>query len=296
MRFKDEFKEEMQKLSPTEEQRERIRNGVMKRISEDSAPIPSKKKKPLYLKIAAISGTAVCAAAIAVFAIAGVRGNFIKSNGINCTEGNNGNTGGAYDNDIFSAESISNGGMNDAASAPLDHDHSGSSNSGTDTKYSGSNTSVSKSDDSNIFYESNTSGGKDTDSDGVPSDSSPNANTGGPGDDTSDNIPTGGGTDSAANGGPTTGGGEDIGGNINTGGMGDSLYFQFSEDRSHFRTIIENETHYFALTGETRDFSPENAETADSNFGEPLFIQREGSFIAVFRGDESFVGVYKMTS
>ena len=290
MRFKDEFKEEMQKLSPTEEQQERIRNGVMKRLSEDSAPIPSKKKKPLYLKIAAISGTAVCAAAIAVFVIAGVRGNFIKSNNINCTEGNNGNAGSIYD-----VENISNGGMN-ASSTPLDHDYSGTSDSSTGTKNSGADTNVSKTDDSNIFYESNTSGGKDTDSDGVPSDSSPNANTGGPGDDTSDNIPTGGGMDSAANGGPTTGGGEDIGGNINTGGMGDSLYFQFSEDRSHFRTIIENETHYFALTGETRDFSPENAETADSNFGEPLLIQREGSFIAVFRGDESFVGVYKMTS
>lgn len=72
----------MQNFSPTEEQCERIRLGVMQKLSEnpDKPDTYSKKKKPLYLKIAAISGTAVCAAALLIVVFTGLRGSrFLES-------------------------------------------------------------------------------------------------------------------------------------------------------------------------------------------------------------------------
>lgn len=81
MIFKEEYKKEMQKLSPSEEQCKRIRQGVMQKLS-DNTPEPSGKKKPLYLKIAAISGTAVCAAAVMIVIFGGFRGfNLMEGKG-----------------------------------------------------------------------------------------------------------------------------------------------------------------------------------------------------------------------
>lgn len=118
MDFKEEYKKETQNISPTDEQCERIRNGVMKRLSESTEnSAPAKKKKPLYLKIAAVSGTAVCAAAIAIFAIAGIQKSFIKSNDMNCTEGSTNNAGGN-----FNAESVY--GSSAMSDKQLDHNHS----------------------------------------------------------------------------------------------------------------------------------------------------------------------------
>ncbi len=71
MKFKDEYKKELNKISPTEEQCERIRSGVAKKIAE-SAPV--KKKKPIYLRIAAVSGASICAAAVLIVVIFGMGG------------------------------------------------------------------------------------------------------------------------------------------------------------------------------------------------------------------------------
>lgn len=67
MDFKHEYQSEMQRLSPDEEQLERIRNGVKNRLAKP----PKAKKKPVYLKIAAISGGSLCAAAAALFILIG---------------------------------------------------------------------------------------------------------------------------------------------------------------------------------------------------------------------------------
>lgn len=83
MKFKDEYKKELQKISPTEEQCERIRSEVAKKLAE-SAPV--KKKKPLYLKIAAVSGASICAAAVLIVVAFGMRGG---KHFINSTEGKN---------------------------------------------------------------------------------------------------------------------------------------------------------------------------------------------------------------
>lgn len=91
MDFKTEYQNELNKLSPTEEQCERIRSGVMQKLSED---MPVKRKKPLYLKIAAVSGAAVCAAAVAIVIFAGIKpkvnwsGNSVISPSANGTMGN----------------------------------------------------------------------------------------------------------------------------------------------------------------------------------------------------------------
>lgn len=96
MDFKDEYKNEMQNISPTEEQCERIRSGVMRKLSETA---PVKKKKPLYFKIAAVSGAAVCAAAVVIVIFAGTHSALHISGSKNMiaspTDPGKGMTGGA---------------------------------------------------------------------------------------------------------------------------------------------------------------------------------------------------------
>lgn len=58
MNFKDEYKKEINELSPGEAAAERIRDGVMKRLSEQSVDIKPKKTPLLLGKIAAISAAA----------------------------------------------------------------------------------------------------------------------------------------------------------------------------------------------------------------------------------------------
>lgn len=78
--FDKKFKNEMDLLSPSEEQIERITKAVYERIEREKLESASaakrsvKPKKPLRIKIAAISGT-VCAAAL-VIAVIGIRKNF----------------------------------------------------------------------------------------------------------------------------------------------------------------------------------------------------------------------------
>ncbi len=129
MDFKDEYKNEMQNISPTEEQCERIRSGVMRRLEEKT---PVKRKKPLYLRIAAISGTAVCAAAVAIVIFAGTHSAFHFSGSNNMVASpaapGNGMTGGATNEGSASISSIggANSSINDCApnSAKNDSSHS----------------------------------------------------------------------------------------------------------------------------------------------------------------------------
>lgn len=87
MNFKDEFKQEMSKISPTEEQMSSIRDGVYKKLSEQ--PKQTKKRKtPLFF-----AAGASAAALLGIFVIL----HFSFSNRINVNE-NIGNTG----NTIFS--------------------------------------------------------------------------------------------------------------------------------------------------------------------------------------------------
>lgn len=80
MKFDKEYKNEMDLLSPSEEQLDRIKKGVYERIERENAEaanapkLNKKPKKPLGIKIAAISGTA-CAAAL-MTAVIGIRWHF----------------------------------------------------------------------------------------------------------------------------------------------------------------------------------------------------------------------------
>lgn len=84
MIFKEEYQKEMNRVSPTNAQCERIRNGVLGQISETE-----KRKKPLFPKIAAISSASVCAAAVLVVAAVGALKVVSKSSidGITANEG-----------------------------------------------------------------------------------------------------------------------------------------------------------------------------------------------------------------
>lgn len=106
MDFKDEYKNEMQNISPTEEQCERIRSEVMRKLQEKT---PVKRKKPLYLRIAAVSGAAVCAAAVAIVIYAGTHSafHFSGSNNMLASPAADGATGGAMNEGHSSDFSIS---------------------------------------------------------------------------------------------------------------------------------------------------------------------------------------------
>lgn len=280
MNFKDEYKKEMQDISPTDEQTERIRNGVMKRLAQNSdipenaspAPQKGKKKKPLYLKIAAVSGTAVCAAAIAIFVIVGSRGGITNSSNMTGTANNGGTNFTDNTNNVDIFDSLPSSSPETSISDIIDNEYNGNTSKGGSSRPSSENSGANIDNE----YTSHSDKGN---SDGSFS----NANT-------SDPNSTDNGTSGAADGDePTTGG------NGETVGEGFDLYLQFSEDKSYFKTVIDDETHYFSLTDGTREFSSEKSEYVGSNFGDQLIIQREGRYIAVFRGDGSFVGVFEMT-
>jgi len=60
MNFKDEYKKEISKLAPDEEAAERIRKGVMERLSQPETPV----KKPLPIKRIAVIGASAAACLI----------------------------------------------------------------------------------------------------------------------------------------------------------------------------------------------------------------------------------------
>lgn len=90
MNFREEYKTEAQALTPSAEQCERIRAGVMKKLAENASEVPraAKKKKPLFVKIAAVSGTVVCAAAVMIVVFAGLRHGIFPESADNAAGGN----------------------------------------------------------------------------------------------------------------------------------------------------------------------------------------------------------------
>lgn len=110
MRFEEQYKKEINEISPSEEQLERIRAGVMRKLQ--------KKKKPLYLRIAAISGASAAALVIvaaAVFALP--RGKNDMSNLL----GNSPNN--AEMNGNAAADFEPNGGAASEGNNIFDYDH-----------------------------------------------------------------------------------------------------------------------------------------------------------------------------
>ena len=110
MSFEEQYKKEINEISPSEEQLERIRAGVMRKLQ--------KKKKPLYLRVAAISGASAAALVIvaaAVFALP--RGKNDMSNLL----GNSPNN--AEMNGNAAADFEPNGGAASEGNNIFDYDH-----------------------------------------------------------------------------------------------------------------------------------------------------------------------------
>lgn len=86
MKFKQNYQDEMDRLSPDDKQLERIRNGVYERLkheADNTQPAPNHRKKPLRFKIAAISGGAcacTCAAVLIIFMNGSVRNSSMALN------------------------------------------------------------------------------------------------------------------------------------------------------------------------------------------------------------------------
>lgn len=289
MNFKDEFKKEMQSISPTDKQIERIGKGVMKRLAESSdntSPVPQ-KKKPFYLKIAAVSGTAVCAAAIVIFAFMGIRNNVIK-NGNMSMETNNGN--------IYGSSGA------EASDGSPDHNYCSSSNAGIDSAGCGSDPDSSIKDvDATV---ENSKDGTNTDGDDLQSDQSVTGSDN-KGNSSDDNIPTGGGDDNpnTAGGGTDdnhdTAGGENTdtgGGNIDTGGGDTSAnttpQLNFFNDGRICEISANGSTQVYRLTDDTAEFSDEKAVWANTDSGQGFLVQLEKDRAAVFYKNGSLLGVY----
>ena len=58
MKFSEEYKSAMNKISPDEQTARRIENAVLERISVPEKAAPAKKKKPFYVYAGAFSGAA----------------------------------------------------------------------------------------------------------------------------------------------------------------------------------------------------------------------------------------------
>lgn len=69
MKFSEEYKSAMNKISPDEQTARRIENAVLERISVPEKAAPAKKKKPFYVYAGAFSGAAACIAVLCVVLI-----------------------------------------------------------------------------------------------------------------------------------------------------------------------------------------------------------------------------------
>lgn len=289
MNFKDEFKKEMQTISPTDKQVERIGKGVMKRLAESSdntSPVPH-RKKPLYLRIAAVSGTAVCAAAIMIFAFMGIRNNAIKNGDMSPDAGNA---------NLYSSS------VADGSDGRPDHDYCSGSNAEINSLGGGSATNSSIKD---VFPSVENS--KDSTSTYVEDIRSHQSVTdsGNTGNSMDDNIPTGGGDDNpnTAGGGtddnPDTAGSENAdtgGGNTDTGGGDTSAnttpQLNFFNDGRICEISANGSTQVYRLTDDTAEFSDEKAVWANADSGQGFLVQLEKDRAAVFYKNGSLLGVY----
>lgn len=69
MKFSEEYKSAMNKISPDEQTSRRIEQAVLERISVPEKAAPAKKKKPFYVYAGAFSGAAACIAVLCVVLI-----------------------------------------------------------------------------------------------------------------------------------------------------------------------------------------------------------------------------------
>ena len=256
MDLKEEFKKEMQALAPSEEQAERIRAGVMKKLAEsnlDAPDISAKKKKPLYLKIAAVSGTAVCAAVLIVVFTGLRHGIFLESAD---------HAGGNF---ISNQHSFGNA---NAPNAPnYDDSLAGGAGEYPDIGMEGASTA-----DGNM-----------SDNIQSPSMESPGAaqSTGGPG---FSNFPSISGTPS----------GSDGNGGQNTGTSQSAPYLKFSEDSSVCDVTRYGETvtyrRYEGYVGGENTAEP--LQPAYSDIDTELFVQFDNDIMVVFYSDGTVFRAY----
>lgn len=81
MKFSEEYKSAMNKISPDEQTSRRIEQAVLERISVPEKTAPAKKKKPFYVYAGAFSGAAACIAVLCVVLINVNSGGFTNNAG-----------------------------------------------------------------------------------------------------------------------------------------------------------------------------------------------------------------------
>ncbi len=288
MKFKDEYKKELNKISPTEEQCERIRSGVAKKIAE-SAPV--KKKKPLYLRIAAVSGASICAAAVLIVVIFGMGGGKRIATGLLTNEGNNAagsniNAGGTDDNLPPKSEdnmqhSFSSASMSTASV------QSDPSSAGTSQDISSSLGETSS--DPSEPHDNDTGGGEPiTGGESEPPHGEP--------------APTGGGDEPGIGG-----GGEDRpgigGGGEDRPGIGDGgeeipegfVYLAFSKDNSVCEVTVNNAARSYRLDEDASapPLSDDTAFGAVTNNGLDVLAQFDEDMMFIYFKDGRIYNIYR---
>ena len=266
MDFKEEYKNEMQKFSPTEEQCERIRSGVMQKLAQNA---PIQRKKPLYLRIAAISGTAVCAAAVAVIIFTGAFSSFktggsdnmtaAPNNGANIMAGGNTNEG--------NASAYPTSGADQSISSYHPNDHCSS----TFPEGSINNSAPSQDDRPNSSITNPVTGGGDQP--GIAGGEYPNTG-GGETSSTGKPMP------------PPTGG----------GGSEDSFFIKFFNNTDSCEVTVNGDVSTYTKADiSLPDPEMDDAAKADNNIKHELFVQFDENIMLVFYKDGTLFGIYEKT-
>lgn len=290
MKFKDEYKKELNKISPTEEQCERIRSGVAKKIAE-SAPV--KKKKPLYLRIAAVSGASICAAAVLIVVIFGMNGGKHFS-GINMTPSAN--------EGINAAGSYTDTGGADQNLPPKSEDNlQNSFGSASVSTASVQSDPSSAGTSSGLSEPAPADGGEDNPG---SADSGEPITGGGPEPPPGEPAPAGGGEDNPGGGipsnpgepAPTGGGGDEPG----IGGEGVEIpdgfvYLAFSEDNSICEVTVNEATRSYRLDKDTSapPLSDDMAFGAVTNNGLDVLAQFDEDMMFIYSTDGRIYNVYR---
>lgn len=285
MKFKDEYKKELNKISPTEEQCERIRSGVAKKIAERA---PVKKKKPLYLRVAAISGASICAAAVLIVVIFGMGGEKRITTGLLANEGNNTNAGNADQNfPPKSEDSIQQFG---SASSPTANAQSNSSSAITSLE---SHTSIGR--PSSDISDS----GKGTASvPYAPLDPTCEGSDSISGVTSSENPPMGGGGSEPIPGEPATAGGDKDDPYGAGGGEEISygfVYLAFSEDNSICEVTVNEATRSYRLDKDASapPLSDDMAFGALTNNGLDVLVQFDEDMMFIYSIDGRIYNIYR---
>ncbi len=315
MKFKDEYKKELNNISPTEEQCERIRSGVAKKIAETAHV---KRKKPLYLRIAAVSGASICAAAVLIVVIFGTGGGKRIATGFLTNKGND--TAGSYtdaggiDDDLppKSEDNLqhSYGGASTSTASPQSDlstagtlQSTSSSNEGASSEISCPPGNGDGTDSSIVNSGEPMTGGEDELPPGEPDP------TGGGGDEPppGEPDPTGGGGDEPIPGEPASTGG---GGNepIFGGGGGDEpgiggggeipegfVYLAFSEDNSVCEVTVNNAARSYRLDEDASapPLFDDTAFGAVTNNGLDVLAQFDKDMMFIYFKDGRIYNAYR---